>query len=251
MRNRWYEPRTGRFLSEDPIGLEGGINPFVFAGADPVNGRDPLGLEGGNCTWVHSGYYYVRGMEGRNREGQRIWVDPVSIPIMVEECDDDGAHATGRGNSSPSAGSLRSRTPVVPMRSLPSCGPQAASIAVAAVADASLVLLIWAPLVGAGREAAVAVTTRFGAEVLALGEHATLAGASGWAGGLAQGAIRASIVAGRQQSGFQLFQATTRAMGAATVYSSLMLPAERPGFFLTPAAGRAWSACMAQLGYSQ
>ena len=25
MRNRWYEPRTGRFISEDPIGVEGGI----------------------------------------------------------------------------------------------------------------------------------------------------------------------------------------------------------------------------------
>jgi RHS repeat-associated protein len=44
MRNRWYEPRTGRFLSEDPIGLAGGINPYVFAGADPVNGWDPRGL---------------------------------------------------------------------------------------------------------------------------------------------------------------------------------------------------------------
>lgn len=44
MRNRWYEPRTGRFLSEDPIGLAGGTNPYVFAGNDPVNGRDPMGL---------------------------------------------------------------------------------------------------------------------------------------------------------------------------------------------------------------
>jgi RHS repeat-associated protein len=44
MRNRWYEPRTGRFLSEDPIGLAGGINPYGFAGADPVNKADPTGL---------------------------------------------------------------------------------------------------------------------------------------------------------------------------------------------------------------
>jgi RHS repeat-associated protein len=44
MRNRWYEPRTGRFLSEDPIGLSGGINPYAFAGNDPINGRDPKGL---------------------------------------------------------------------------------------------------------------------------------------------------------------------------------------------------------------
>jgi RHS repeat-associated protein len=51
MRNRWYEPRTGRFLSEDPIGLEGGVNPFVFAGGDPVNGRDPTGLNPWSCTY--------------------------------------------------------------------------------------------------------------------------------------------------------------------------------------------------------
>ena len=45
MRARWYDPGTGRFLSEDPIGLDGGINPSVFAGDDPVNGSDPSGLE--------------------------------------------------------------------------------------------------------------------------------------------------------------------------------------------------------------
>ncbi len=45
MRNRWYEPQSGRFLSEDPIGLAGGINPYAFAGGDPINGWDPFGLD--------------------------------------------------------------------------------------------------------------------------------------------------------------------------------------------------------------
>jgi len=44
MRSRWYEPKSGRFLSEDPLGLAGGVNPYAFAGNDPVNGRDPTGL---------------------------------------------------------------------------------------------------------------------------------------------------------------------------------------------------------------
>ena len=48
MRARWYEPKSGRFLSEDPIGLEGGINPYGYAGADPINGSDPSGLDGFN-----------------------------------------------------------------------------------------------------------------------------------------------------------------------------------------------------------
>jgi RHS repeat-associated protein len=43
MRSRWYDPTTGRFMSQDAIGLAGGINPYVFAGADYINGNDPLG----------------------------------------------------------------------------------------------------------------------------------------------------------------------------------------------------------------
>ena len=43
-QNRWYDPNTGRFVSEDPIGIAGGLNEYVFAGDDPVNGSDPSGL---------------------------------------------------------------------------------------------------------------------------------------------------------------------------------------------------------------
>lgn len=43
MRSRWYEPRTGRFLSEDPAGLAGGPNPYTFGGGDPINHADPQG----------------------------------------------------------------------------------------------------------------------------------------------------------------------------------------------------------------
>ena len=42
-RARWYEPRTGRWLSNDPIGISGGLNQYVFCGNDPVNNRDPMG----------------------------------------------------------------------------------------------------------------------------------------------------------------------------------------------------------------
>jgi RHS repeat-associated protein len=45
MRNRWYDPELGRFLSEDPIG-EKGHNLYSFANNDPVEGSDPTGL----CT---------------------------------------------------------------------------------------------------------------------------------------------------------------------------------------------------------
>jgi uncharacterized protein RhaS with RHS repeats len=35
----------GRFVSEDPIGLEGGINTYAYALNDPVNLGDPSGLD--------------------------------------------------------------------------------------------------------------------------------------------------------------------------------------------------------------
>jgi len=51
---RWFRLRqgyggqddasTGRWLSKDPILLEGGFNLYVFCGNDPVNYVDPMGL---------------------------------------------------------------------------------------------------------------------------------------------------------------------------------------------------------------
>jgi RHS repeat-associated protein len=43
-RNRYYDPQSGRFTQEDPIGLAGGMNLYGFAGGDPVNFSDPFGL---------------------------------------------------------------------------------------------------------------------------------------------------------------------------------------------------------------
>jgi len=45
MRARYYDADTGRFISEDPIGFEGGINLYAYCNNNPVNFVDPLGLE--------------------------------------------------------------------------------------------------------------------------------------------------------------------------------------------------------------
>ena len=42
-RARVYDPATGQFTQEDPIGLAGGLNAYGFAGGDPVNYDDPFG----------------------------------------------------------------------------------------------------------------------------------------------------------------------------------------------------------------
>ena len=43
-RNRYFDPLTGQFTQEDPIGLAGGLNLYGFANGDPVNFSDPFGL---------------------------------------------------------------------------------------------------------------------------------------------------------------------------------------------------------------
>ena len=51
-RARYYSPSASRFLSEDPLGLRGGINFYAYVANSPINRVDPTGLQacGGNCT---------------------------------------------------------------------------------------------------------------------------------------------------------------------------------------------------------
>ncbi len=44
-RFRYYSPELQRFISEDLIGLSGGINKFTYVGNNPVNWIDSLGLK--------------------------------------------------------------------------------------------------------------------------------------------------------------------------------------------------------------
>jgi len=43
-RARWYDSEIGRFISEDPIGLNGGENFYAYVGNSPPNFSDPYGL---------------------------------------------------------------------------------------------------------------------------------------------------------------------------------------------------------------
>jgi RHS repeat-associated protein len=44
-RARYYDQSVGRFLSEDPSGLGGGINFYSYTGDSPANRKDALGLD--------------------------------------------------------------------------------------------------------------------------------------------------------------------------------------------------------------
>jgi RHS repeat-associated protein len=46
-RARYYDSGVGRFISEDPIGLSGGINQYAYVRNEPTTLVDPFGLDSG------------------------------------------------------------------------------------------------------------------------------------------------------------------------------------------------------------
>jgi len=49
-RARYYDPKIGRFISEDPIGFQGGVNFYGYGRNNPTNFVDPSGLD----SWFYS-----------------------------------------------------------------------------------------------------------------------------------------------------------------------------------------------------
>jgi RHS repeat-associated protein len=45
--HRYYNPTLGRFISEDPVGFNGGDEFYTFTRSNPLNAIDPFGLK---CT---------------------------------------------------------------------------------------------------------------------------------------------------------------------------------------------------------
>jgi RHS repeat-associated protein len=73
-RARYYDPELGRFVSEDPIGLTGGMNPYTYAANDPVNLRDPTGL----CPDPYAWYEATGGVVGCPRDDDDSWYDDLT-----------------------------------------------------------------------------------------------------------------------------------------------------------------------------
>jgi RHS repeat-associated protein len=55
--NRYYDSEIGRYVTSDPIGLDGGLNTFGYVGGNSLNSTDPEGLAqvcwSWNGTWPH------------------------------------------------------------------------------------------------------------------------------------------------------------------------------------------------------
>ncbi|MBI3546205.1 MAG: RHS repeat protein [Gammaproteobacteria bacterium] len=46
--NRYYDPKLGRYITSDPIGLDAGLNTYVYVDSNPLGWIDPKGLAKNN-----------------------------------------------------------------------------------------------------------------------------------------------------------------------------------------------------------
>jgi RHS repeat-associated protein len=70
-RHRVYDPHTGRFTSEDPMGFIDGANRYVYCGNNPVNIVDPFGL-----AWYDNWHY-----EGRDAHNSNLPSSPEAADL--------------------------------------------------------------------------------------------------------------------------------------------------------------------------
>lgn len=56
--HRYHDPKSGRYITPDPIGLAGGINLYPYVDGNPVNSDDPLGL--------YESYWFLQWVPGQN-----------------------------------------------------------------------------------------------------------------------------------------------------------------------------------------
>jgi len=79
MRARYYDPVVGRFISEDPLGFDGGdVNLYVYGSNNPLLVVDPFGLESNNSWATYGANGVITGEIGIEANPA---IDPIEIVV--------------------------------------------------------------------------------------------------------------------------------------------------------------------------
>ncbi len=76
---RYYDPTTGRYITPDLIGLEGGINLWIYVANNPVNMIDPAGTD-----VLFAGIGWVGFISESLLGGRKGWLSQVSVGLAFD-----------------------------------------------------------------------------------------------------------------------------------------------------------------------
>jgi RHS repeat-associated protein len=132
-RARYYNPTWGRFISEDPIGFDGGINFYEYADGNPIQFRDPSGLclpclaegavllydlfEGGSAAY--EGAAAVEAASGAATAAEGVSASEMATTTAVGAlgmgvCLAGACAHSATGTASPASGSIKPSPPPPP-----------------------------------------------------------------------------------------------------------------------------------------
>ncbi|HEX5753403.1 MAG TPA: DUF6531 domain-containing protein [Archangium sp.] len=108
-RFRYYDPSTGQYISQDPIGLLGGLDPYAYTD-DPLTCIDPFGLDDGHHT-VPRRLMEIMEDKGLLTEDVRNALDPTrrTGTVMLDRTTHSNVHGA-------LSGFLKERYPGLEMR---------------------------------------------------------------------------------------------------------------------------------------
>ncbi|RLS91449.1 MAG: hypothetical protein DWI10_06365 [Planctomycetota bacterium] len=72
-RNRWYEPKLGRWIERDPLEYVDGMNLYEYVRSRPIDGLDPTGLDD---WWRDPLFDFPKALESSPDCFVTLWIDP-------------------------------------------------------------------------------------------------------------------------------------------------------------------------------